>query len=86
MSKHKRKKYIEGPSARAQRAARRIAATNKIRPRTFTRTNENPSPTETCGEIFATGMMLERSAMLPMMKLNSYAQMGRTFRSRLVSW
>ena len=59
MSKHKRKKYIEGPSARAQRAARRIAATNKIRPRTFTRTNENPSPTETCGEIFATGMMLE---------------------------
>lgn len=59
MSKHKRKRYVEDRSVRGQRAARRIAATNKIRPRTFTRTNENPSPTETCGEIFATGMMLE---------------------------
>jgi len=55
MSKHQRKT----PGSRGQRAARRIAATNKIRSRTFTRGNENPSPIETCGEIFATGMMLE---------------------------
>ena len=59
MSKHKRKRYIEGPSVRGQRAARRIAATNKIRPRTVTRTNETPSPAATGGEIFATGAMLE---------------------------
>jgi hypothetical protein len=59
MSKYKRKRYIEGPSVRGQRAARRIAATNKIRPRTVTRTNETPSPAATGGEIFATGAMLE---------------------------
>jgi hypothetical protein len=59
MSKRERKRYIERPSVHGQRAARRTAAMNKIRPRAVTRTNTKFSHIETSGEIFTTGEMLE---------------------------
>jgi hypothetical protein len=85
MSKHKGKRNIEDPSARGQRAARRIAATNKIQPKAVARANEHPTLTETGGEIFPSGVMLDLIRDAAMIKSNSYAQMSRTFRSQIVS-
>ena len=59
MSKRRRKEYIEGPSLHGQRAARRTAAINKTRPRAVARTTQDPVLTETSGEVFASGAMIE---------------------------
>ena len=59
MSKRRRKEYIEGPSLHGQRTARRTAAMNKTRPRAVARTTQNPVLTETSGEMFASGAMIE---------------------------
>jgi len=59
MSKHKRTRYIEDPNARGQLASRRIAATKKIQPKAVARADEHPTLTETGGEIFPSGVMLD---------------------------
>jgi hypothetical protein len=59
MSESKRKTYIESPGVHGQRAARRTAARNKIRPRAVAGSTKDPVPTETSGEVFTSGAMLE---------------------------
>jgi hypothetical protein len=59
MSKHRRREYIKGASLRRQRAARRTAAIDKTRTRAVARTIEDPVLTETSGEVFASGAMIE---------------------------
>jgi hypothetical protein len=60
MSKRERKRHIERTSIRGQRAARRAATTtNRVRSLAVARSDENSSPIETGGDIFANGVMLD---------------------------
>ena len=59
MSKREMKVCLKRPSVPRQHAASRAAAMNKSQPRMVTRSNENPAPTETAGEIFPSGVMLD---------------------------
>jgi len=59
MSKRGRREYIKGASLHRQRAARRTAAIDKTRTRAVARTIEDPVLTETSGEVFASGAMIE---------------------------
>jgi hypothetical protein len=59
MSDRKKKGHIEDSGIHGQSAARKTTAINKIRPRAVARNTKDPDLTESSGEVFASGAMIE---------------------------